>query len=326
MDQTRDEAMNDRAHGALAGLLIGDALGGLVEGLPAFRIATIFPNGVRELLDGGMWNKIAGQPTDDGEMALALSRSIVANGSYDPALARTAYRDWLLSSPFDCGNTVRRGLGGQPNPFSEANGAMMRAAPLGILCAGLGIERAFAHAAEDARLTHPNPVATTANQFYVGLVARLVRDGDPDDRLGLVRDVVAALQMHGAPKEGVEAVARIVEDALTSEPADYATNQGWVRIALHNALWHWNVAPDVETALVDTISQGGDTDTNSAICGALLGAAHGASSIPIRWREEIDGCRPDQGSRRPRPGMHWPNESARQARDLLLAGEQAPRD
>lgn len=86
----------------------------------------------RKSKDGGTWNTVAGQPTDDSEMALALARLLVARGAYDPEHARAAYQDWLASRPFDCGSTIRAGLLGRPNAESQANDAPMRVSPLGI--------------------------------------------------------------------------------------------------------------------------------------------------------------------------------------------------
>src|SRR6185503_1490063 len=65
-----------RAQGALLGQAIGDSLGARVEAKPANEIARLYPKGVRELSDGGIYHLMAGQPTDDSEMALALARSI----------------------------------------------------------------------------------------------------------------------------------------------------------------------------------------------------------------------------------------------------------
>ena len=114
----------ERAQGCLLGQLVGDALGSLVEFQTPEQIRQEYPNGVRELADGGTWNTIAGQPTDDSEMALLLARMLVDQGWYDPEEARKAYLFWLDSDPFDCGMTIYRGLRGRPNPDSQANGAM----------------------------------------------------------------------------------------------------------------------------------------------------------------------------------------------------------
>ncbi|MGM9992856.1 MAG: ADP-ribosylglycohydrolase family protein, partial [Candidatus Bruticola sp.] len=115
-----------RAQGCLIGQLAGDALGSLVEFMPPEAICRRYPNGVRELTDGGVWNTLAGQPTDDSEMALMLARMLVARRTYEPEAARHIYQFWLNSDPFDCGMTVAAGLRGVPNYNSQANGAMMR--------------------------------------------------------------------------------------------------------------------------------------------------------------------------------------------------------
>ena len=67
-----------RAQGSLLGQLAGDALGGLVEFRTPEDIRREYPGGVRELSDGGTWNTIAGQPTDDSEMALMQPRMFTA--------------------------------------------------------------------------------------------------------------------------------------------------------------------------------------------------------------------------------------------------------
>jgi len=105
-----------RAQGCLLGQLAGDALGSLVEFQSPDEIRRSYPDGIRELADCGTWNTIAGQPTDDSEMALLLARLLVKTRSYDPEAARKVYQYWLSSDPFDCGMTISAGLRGNPNP------------------------------------------------------------------------------------------------------------------------------------------------------------------------------------------------------------------
>jgi len=54
-----------RAQGVLLGQVVGDSLGSRVEGKPAVEIADAYPEGLRDLGDGGLYHTIAGQPTDD---------------------------------------------------------------------------------------------------------------------------------------------------------------------------------------------------------------------------------------------------------------------
>ena len=130
-------AMLARAQGCLLGQLAGDAPGGLVEFQTPKAIRRRYPKGVREMAGGGTWDTLAGQPTDDSELALTLARTLVEHGRYDPDALRKAYVSWLESEPFDCGATIVAGLTGRPNVGSQANGALMRISPLGIFGANL---------------------------------------------------------------------------------------------------------------------------------------------------------------------------------------------
>ncbi len=115
-----------RAQGCLLGQVIGDSLGSLVEFKSAAEIARLYPAGVRELADGGVYHTIAGQPTDDSEMALALARCLVANKEFLPEKVLDAYRDWMTTRPVDIGTTTERGLLGLNTTDSESNGSLMR--------------------------------------------------------------------------------------------------------------------------------------------------------------------------------------------------------
>jgi ADP-ribosylglycohydrolase len=78
-----DIDMLSRAQGCLLGQLAGDSLGSVVEFRVPDDIRREYPKGVRELADGGTWNTIAGQPTDDSEMALSLARMLADQGRCD---------------------------------------------------------------------------------------------------------------------------------------------------------------------------------------------------------------------------------------------------
>jgi hypothetical protein len=66
--------------------------------------------------------------------------------------------------------------------------------------------------------------------------------------------------------------------------------------------------------------RGGDTDTNAAITGALLGAVYGLGAIPAQWRDTLLNCRPDVGRphvRHPRPECFWPVDALHIAQRLV---------
>ena len=89
-----EKRQRDRARGCLLGQLAGDSLGSLVEFKTPEEIRRMYPDGLRELSDGGIWNTLAGQPTDDSEMALLLARLLVKLGDYSSEMALAAHRVW----------------------------------------------------------------------------------------------------------------------------------------------------------------------------------------------------------------------------------------
>lgn len=292
-----------RAQACLVAHLCGDTLGALVEFRDVDWIRATYPDGVRAMADGGTFHTLAGQPTDDGEMTLALARTLVGAARYDAAAARAAYRQWIGSNPFDRGATIANALSGSLNPHSQANGAMMRIAPLGILGARCSLEDVARWADQDAALTHPHPVCRQANALYAAGLAHAIATGAD------ARATYAFIAARAAAPGIDPALAAATAAAATAPPPTYTQQIGWVLIAWQNALWQLLHAPSLEEGIVATIMQGGDTDTNAAIAGALLGAVYGMPAVPERWCATLRGCRADQGepgapTRRPRE--YWP--------------------
>jgi len=312
-----DPEIIQRAQGALLGQLAGDSLGSLVEFESPEEILSKYPHGVRELADGGTWDTIAGQPTDDSEMALMLARMLVEKGKYDAAEAKQAYRFWYDSRPFDIGNTTRQGLTGSPNIASEANGALMRISPLGIFGALQPPDAVAEMARLDAAITHPNPICQQTNALFAMAIAQAIRQ--PSDAPTLHDQI----SMWASAMQVDATLMAAIRNASHAPPADYMHQQGWVLIAFQNALWQMLHAESLEEAIVDSVMRGGDTDTNAAICGALVGALHGRAAIPEQWFNALLACRPAAGAahvRHPRPECFWPVDALDLAEGLIHAG------
>jgi ADP-ribosylglycohydrolase len=309
--RTRDPGVLSRAQGALLGQVAGDALGAQVEfsGAPAIRAR--YPDGLRDLQDGGYWGTLAGQPTDDSELALMLGRTLVRDGELDPRRLRRSYWGWLESGPFDAGGTTAAGLMGTPNAESQANGALMRVSPLGIFGWRRPAAELAALAREDAALTHPHPACRDASAAYVIALAHAVRTGEGAE------GAHAAALAWAADDRADAAVVETLRAARTSPPADFERQLGWVRIALQNGFFRALHAPTLEEGVVETAMAGGDTDTNAAIAGALLGAIHGRTAVPPRWRGQVLTARALPATPRPRPQCLWPVDAEELAERLL---------
>jgi ADP-ribosyl-[dinitrogen reductase] hydrolase len=330
--KTGYDARLRRAQGCLLGQLAGDALGSMVEFKSGAEIARRYPGGLRRIEPSPVWGTLAGQPTDDSEMALALARSIIPDGYSDEAAAR-AYAEWRLSRPFDVGNTVRRATDGMvaaisrgenvsdaarraANPKSEANGALMRQSPLAIWGSWLEPEILDGFVRADTTLTHPNQVCQDASAAFIVAVAATIRDG-LDGRLAY--DIACEWDSkHGQSPSVTEAL-----EAAASQTPNYELHKGYVLVALQNAFYQALHASTFEEGVVVTVMGGGDTDTNAAIAGALLGAIYGVDAIPLQWQEAVLNCRPEKGAVgvwRPRPETYWPVDALELADSLHHAG------
>lgn len=315
-----DPTTLSRAQGCLLGQLAGDALGSAVEFCTAAEIARSHPKGVTTLAEGGTWNLIAGQPTDDSEMALALARVLVAHGRFDGAEIGKAYVAWGRSRPFDIGGTTASGIDAlaarrPARSESQSNGALMRVCPVGIFAVG-NPEEAARLAAEDAKLTHPHPVCQAASAAYAAAIAVGVQGAEPDAMWSAAHD-------HAGDGTGAEAVRARLVAARTQAPDNFQHQMGWVLTAFQNA-FHWLMhGADLAEAVIATVAKGGDTDTNAAVCGALLGAVRGREAVPLQWRNAILTCRPVRvaGVHNPRPQTYWPDDALDLAEALLAAAK-----
>jgi ADP-ribosyl-[dinitrogen reductase] hydrolase len=334
-----DPGLLDRAQGCLLGQLAGDALGSLVEFSGPKEISKRYPSGPLDLEDGGYWNTIAGQPTDDSELALALARSIVKSGGYNSEQAAAAYASWKASGPFDCGGTTATALSAAvlalksgkdsaaqaamraANSGSEANGALMRISPLATFGHAMDPVVLMEMARQDAKITHPNRVCQDANAIFAATVAYAIKSGaNSQESYEYALTLVSKADISEALKGSLRAAAE-------APPIDFITSKsGWVLVAFQNAFFRLLHAASPENGIVDTVRCGGDTDTNAAIVGALLGAVHGRQAIPQQWIGRILACRPIQGLsgvHRPRPAQYWPVDALPLAENLLLVGRSA---
>ena len=298
----KKSAWLERAQGVLLGQVIGDSLGSQVEFKTAAEIARLFPRGVRDLASGGPYHTIAGQPTDDSEMALTLARSILRHRGFERDKVLDAYREWMQTRPIDIGETTERGLLGLHTTESESNGSLMRVSPIGVWAAG-DPARAAAAARQDSALTHPNPVCVEA---CAGFCAALAAGVAGAGRKEMVK--VAAANCTGAARE-----------AILSNAAPDDFSRGRALVSLQNAFHLLASSASVEESLVATVGRGGDTDTNTAIAGALLGARHGRGAFPSRWIYRVLACRPlaEAADPRPRPMVYWPDDVLELAEALL---------
>jgi len=277
----------ERAIGSILGLAIGDALGAPFEfqrreripsPLPAFELTWLgYPPGT--------W-------TDDTALARNLWLSLIEHGGrFDASDVRARHVAWLEARPPDVGNQTALALL-EPGPeparkvferrgpeVSAGNGSVMYCAPLGVVRANEP-DRLFDEAPALSRITHWDERCQTACLAVTLAVASLVTGSAPD---GAVIGAVEAV----ADRDGAEELEYLVDEAGVGRQID-GPGQGYCLFTAGIALQVVGHGLGFEQGLRHVVSVGGDTDTNAAVAGALLGAAHGVDAIPAAWLDKLD--------------------------------------
>ncbi|MBK6685611.1 MAG: ADP-ribosylglycohydrolase family protein [Deltaproteobacteria bacterium] len=306
----------DRAKGSLLGLAVGDAVGTTQEfSRPGDRLP--FPQlnlgPQTDLVGGGPFDLPAGHTTDDTQMAVCLARTLRGAEHLDVAAVGTRYTEWMTGA-FDVGQQTRACLQqiGRGTPAALAglfvwnaweqeaagNGSLMRTAPIGVYFCARPEERRRA-SWWDSAITHADPRCILACASLNAAIA-----------LGLNDESARAPQLHQAaraelpllaaalsadprwPTARVEAAVVDLSDDLSLAERDdpqlvVTKSQGFVRIAFRLAFWELLHTRNFAEAVLDVTNRGGDSDTNAAITGALVGALHGAAQIPEAWTQRV---------------------------------------
>ena len=283
--------------GALLGACCGDAAGAALE---------FYPNPIEadtvawalSMPGGGQLHIGKGQITDDTELAVSLTHALIGRdvsaGFPEEAVAE-AYRAWFRSGPFDVGQTISnacfisedeyvkgflaetvRKRVKKVNFWSESNGAMMRCIPMAIWLRGVEWKKAIEMIKAETTLTHSSPAAIDANVAYLLAVRYLLMNP------GGIKGAIAAAESYiygGADPKVIEWYNQSREDIRMKK---YVAKPkiGHVRHAFMLAFYHLRKASGFKEAMEHTLLAGGDTDTNAAIVGGMIGALVGYHGIP----------------------------------------------
>ncbi|MYA00980.1 MAG: hypothetical protein F4038_05310 [Chloroflexi bacterium] len=283
----------DRARGVLLGLAVGNLLGLPVEGASRSTIQRAYPQGLRQIDP-----RERDRPMDD-DLAQAVELAEALAHDPDPV---SGFADRLVKWRTENGRGIgimtstvidylEVGLGvpgaarafwqERGSPETQPNGALMRCAPVALRYA-LDQDQLIDQTTVTCAVTHFAPGAQWSCILVNAAIAMLLRGHEPS------RDeLIFAATQDGAPSELI-AWTLAIPDAIDDRIAEERVS-GHTYLCMQAALWCLDTNDGLEEALIGIVNAGGDTDTNAAVAGAVLGARYGASAIPQRWLE----CIPD---------------------------------
>jgi ADP-ribosyl-[dinitrogen reductase] hydrolase len=291
-----DPQLVSRARGALLGLVAGNQLGVPTEHLgTADAIRQAFPNGVRDLAPPPKNSPY----DDDAAMALLLGESLLASNGFDAADVAGRWVKWMKVDGRGIGLTTKRALtlidrGKEPfeagrlayqeNPSRAAgNGSVMRCVPVALRYHD-EIERLIRVSTQQAAITHADDRCTWA-AAAVNLAARELLHGN----IYFVDEVLHRIGDR-APRPLRDAIHRVPREREGDLPIAIEGEAGYVVHCVEIAFWFVMHDRTLEETLIFLAQAGGDTDTNAAVAGALLGARYGEAGLPPRWIDQITGA------------------------------------
>lgn len=279
MPECTDEAIRDRAIGALLGLAVGDAIGTTLE---FKRRDTYEP--LSDMVGGGPFGLKPGEWTDDTAMAIALADSLSACGDLNEADLQQRFYNWYSNGAYSCtgrcfdiGITTRQALerwkssrlahAGSTDPTTAGNGSLMRLAPIAIRYWRDRTKLRDA-AARQSKTTHGAPESVDACVAFAQMLADAIE--------GAPRSEVLRSRTDGY----ADAISRIVQGSWRKRRRDTIRSSGYVAHSLEASLWSVARSGDYREAVLTAANLGDDADTTAAITGQLAGALYGASGIP----------------------------------------------
>ncbi len=306
-----------RAHGALAGLALGDALGMPTQAMSPEQIRAVYGR-ITGLVDADASQPYApgmpaGSVTDDTEQALLVASLLVrgrgsssgrvALNAVEFAHSLLAWEDSMIErgsldllGPSTKAALERVRAGEDPLSVGGAgttNGAAMRVTPIGIAVSTADPE-AFAEAVwSSCRVTHATrqgfqSAALVAAAVSLGIDAARSPSLDLRSLLWKAVTYVDSLPERGAwtpDPDVVAATRRAMQLAVNpaSSSLECLVEQVGTSVASAHAIpmaFALLTRDPSPRALLDAANIGGDTDTIGAIAGAILGATVGVEVLP----------------------------------------------
>lgn len=174
----------------------------------------------------------------------------------------------------------------QPPNDSKGCGAVMRAAPVGLM----PLEgRWFEVGAETGVITHGHPSGYLTAGLLAELISALVTGAPLDAALGRARRELERRDGAEETLAALDGAERLRDEGLPSAERVASLGEGWVaEEALAIAVYCSLVADDFRHGVTLAVNHGGDSDSTGAITGNVLGALLGREALPTDWLEQLE--------------------------------------
>ena len=285
----------DRIKGAIYGVAVGDALGAPWEGWRPKMLFAKFGE-VRDMMQfDAAW--ALGEFTDDTWLTLATSRAYDGD-IFVPEKAGLAMVIWMRNIGKGIGRLTNTALAnvssGRCDIYSSghkalssqsrgaSNGSLMKCISTGLVHPYKNIDDIQKESTVLSEITHTDPKCVASCVGYNIITAGLMEGKILTDLLHKAQQVTKDIEINTS-----EIFGDIAAGQGTKFDPNVMEGTGYVLRALDRSLIACRDAVSFEDEMVKVVNEGGDTDTNAAIAGGLLGVYFGFDAIPKRWIEPL---------------------------------------
>jgi ADP-ribosylglycohydrolase len=292
----------DQLKACIFGLAVGDALGVPVEFKPRSYLNT---NPVQDMIGYGTYNQPPGTWSDDSSLTFCLLESL--SKGYDLQDIANRFVNWREHNywtphgeVFDIGITtssaiqsllsgVSPTLAGSKDDYSNGNGSLMRIAPLAFFIRNQPITKRWEMVKEVSSITHAHIRAIIGCFIYVEYILQLLSGKDKLNAYLSMRYEVNRF----FDTQAVASESEILRyhNLLTDNILDLVENEirgsGYVVACLEAALWCFLKNDNYQSAVLQAVNLGEDTDTTATVTGALAGLYYGLAQIPSNWLNQL---------------------------------------
>jgi poly(ADP-ribose) glycohydrolase ARH3 len=308
------DRLKSRFEGTLIGTGVGDALGRPFEGWTRLQIESEL-GCVLELLPDFFsgYGYPAGQYTDDTQLTIAVTESLIRKKGFDPNDLIERFIEWLSEPPigpgYGCIVSVQKLKQGYSWEIaasdSGGNGTAMHVSPIGLFYYA-NIPKLIETARMSSVITHNHWAATASAIVVARSVAYLVTCDtlDVDDFLQEIANSIDKPEFKDYPEKILQLKAFLKMDPKETLidlggmgveppwPNLTETREGFISgFAMSttlSALYCFLLSPDdFQQSVIESVMSGGDTDSCGAITGAISGSYNGIEKIPSSWIKKL---------------------------------------
>jgi len=298
MSLSSPPSLQERIHGGLYGLLLGDACGVPVE---FSTRAERDRDPVKDMRGYGTYSQPPGHWSDDGALMLAHIGAFLESDGWEPERHLSEFAAWFEKARytagggvFDIGETTSRAilrhLSGHPwvvcgcrGTYDNGNGSLMRILPVALWMRQAEPEVRFRILSEASSLTHRHRRSQLACIVFGEIAIALLEGVEITEActqaLTITQGLHAECEWDPLRQLNLPNLGRV--------PRRDIRTSGYVLDTLQAAVWCLNQEQDYQKAVLLAVNLGGDTDTTAAVCGGLAGLRCGSPGLPSDWLQAL---------------------------------------